>query len=242
MDYYRIALKGQISSFNAQQSMDLCAQGHHLRLRRDRHQPAGRQSRFDVNRNNSRRLRRLQSGLHGRLTVSIWKPVTPSSLPQWGIPGEFRLRTLATHVSSFITTSGVLGTFPQQPPARTAGNAPLERLGNQTYSNDKWSVTFTEQWISDGVLNKQYVQCTSGCPLPTVNNPTINNNFIPGASTSPSAAAITWMSIGGSGKIDNVTNVDPPAIAATAANSNAVNPSLYDTAGRMYRVGVRLNL
>ena len=44
------------------------------------------------------------------------------------------------------------------------------------------------------------------------------------------------------GKIDNVTNIDPPAIAATAANSNAVNPSLYDTAGRMYRIGVRLNL
>jgi len=116
-------------------------------------------------------------------------------------------------------------------------------LGNQTYATEKWSVTFTEQWISDGVLNKQYIQCTSGCPLPTVNNPTINNNFIPGA---------LYFAVGGSynidehwqlfGKIDNVTNVDPPAIAATAANSNAVNPSLYDTAGRMYRFGVRVNL
>ena len=44
------------------------------------------------------------------------------------------------------------------------------------------------------------------------------------------------------GKIDNVTNIDPPPIAATAANSTAINPSLYDTAGRMYRFGVRVNL
>jgi outer membrane receptor protein involved in Fe transport len=166
------------------------------------------------------------------------------SLPEWGIPGEFRLRSLATHVSSFKTTSGVLNTFPQQSAGANSGNTPLWKvLGNQTYSVDKWSVTLTEQFISDGVLNKQYIQCTSGCPLPTANNPTINNNFIPGA---------FYLAIGGSynldenwqvfGKIDNLTNVDPPAVAATAANNNAVNPTLYDTAGRMYRVGVRLNL
>jgi outer membrane receptor protein involved in Fe transport len=116
-------------------------------------------------------------------------------------------------------------------------------LGVQTYSTDTWSITTTEQFISDGVLNKQYIQCTSGCPLPTANHPTINNNFVPGA---------FYFAIGGTydlnehwqlfGKIDNVTNVDPPAIAATAANSNAVNPSLYDTAGRMYRIGIRLNM
>ena len=165
-------------------------------------------------------------------------------LEDWGIPGDFRLRTLATHVSSFKTTSGVLGTFPQQSAGANSGNTPLWKvLGNQTYSTDKWSVTLTERFISDGVLNKQYIQCTSGCPLPTPNNPTINNNFIPGA---------FYLAIGGSynlndnftlfGKVDNLTNLDPPAIAATAANSMGVNPSLYDTAGRMYRIGIRANL
>ncbi|HTC84394.1 MAG TPA: hypothetical protein VK683_08560, partial [Rhizomicrobium sp.] len=89
----------------------------------------------------------------------------------------------------------------------------------------------------------QYIQCTSGCPLPTVNNPTVNNNVIPGA---------FYFNVGGSyninenwqvfGKIDNVTNVDPPSVAAAAANSNAINPSLYDTAGRLYRLGIRLNM
>jgi len=39
-----------------------------------------------------------------------------------------------------------------------------------------------------------------------------------------------------------VTNVDPPSSPAAAANNAGVNPSLYDTAGRMYRLGVRLNM
>jgi len=106
------------------------------------------------------------------------------------------------------------------------------------------SITFSENWISDGRLNTQYIQCTAGCPLPTVNNPTVNNNFIPGA---------FYFNVGGTynldehwqvfGKIDNVTNVDPPAIANAAPNTAmGVNPSLYDTIGRLYRVGVRLNM
>jgi len=116
-------------------------------------------------------------------------------------------------------------------------------LGVQTYAAERWSISFTEQLISDGVLNRQYIQCTTGCPLPTANSPTVNNNFVPGA---------FYLGIGGTynlnenwqlfGKVDNVTNVDPPSIAQAAANSSGVNPSLYDTAGRMYRLGVRVNM
>jgi len=243
LDYYRIALKGQISSFSAQQSMDLCAQGTTSACAAIVTNPAN----GDLRSTSTVITQAIATAFNLASTVTDGFDMEAGynfNLEGWGIPGEFRLRTLATHVSSFITTSGVLGTFPQQSAGANSGVTPLWKgLANQTYATDKWSVTFTEQWISDGVLNKQYIQCTSGCPLPTVNNPTINNNFIPGA---------LYFAVGGSynidehwqlfGKIDNVTNVDPPAIAATAANSNAVNPSLYDTAGRMYRVGVRVNL
>jgi iron complex outermembrane recepter protein len=243
VDYYRIALKGQISNFSAQQSMDLCAQGTITACAAIITNPPG----GNLALSSTVVSQAILTAFNLASTVTDGFDMEASysfNLQDWGLPGEFRLRTLATHVSSFITTSGVLGTFPQQSAGANSGNTPLwKALGNQTYSTDKWSVTFTEQWISDGVLNKQYIQCTSGCPLPTVNNPTINNNFIPGA---------FYFAVGGSynvdehwqvyGKIDNVTNVDPPAIAATAANSNAINPSLYDSAGRMYRFGVRVNL
>ena len=239
-DYYRIALKGQVSSFGAQQSMDLCFQGTTTAC-------AAIVANGPLNLPSTTITQAIATAFNLASTVTDGFDMEASysfSLPEWGIPGEFRLRSLATHVSSFKTTSGVLNTFPQQSAGANSGNTPLWKvLGNQTYSTDKWSVTLTERFISDGVLNKQYIQCTSGCPLPTANNPTINNNFIPGA---------FYLAVGGSynlndnftlfGKIDNLTNLDPPAIAATAANSMGVNPSLYDTAGRMYRIGIRANL
>jgi iron complex outermembrane receptor protein len=243
VDYYRIALKGEISNFNAQQSMDLCVQG-----------TATACAAIITNPPNGNlaspatvitQVIATQFNLASTVTDGFDMEASYRfGLDDYGIPGNFTLRTLATHVSSFKRTSGVLNTIPTQSAGVNGGNTPLWKfLGTQTYSNDLWSVTVTEQFISDGVLNKQFIQCTSGCPLPTANYPTINNNFVPGA---------FYLGIGGSynlnehwqlfGKIDNVTNVDPPAIAATAANSNAVNPSLYDTAGRMYRIGVRLNM
>ena len=155
------------------------------------------------------------------------------------------MRSLVTHVSKFISTSGVLGTVPHEFAGEDSGSIPLWKLyESQTYSTDKWSITFIENYISDGVLNSQYVQCTSGCPLPTVNNPTVNNNFIPGA---------FYLNIGGTYnidehwqafvKVDNVLNHNPPSIASAAPNTdNGVNAVLYDVIGRMYRFGVRLDM
>jgi outer membrane receptor protein involved in Fe transport len=239
-DYYRIALKGEISSFSGQQSMDLCRDGITSAC-------AAIVANGPLNSPATVITQTIQTAFNLASTVTDGFDVEASyrfGLEDWGIPGNFTLRTLATHVSSFKRTSGVLGTVPTQSAGVNGGSTPLwKMLGVQTYSTDLWSITFTEQFISDGVLNKQFIQCTSGCPLPTVNNPTINNNFVPGA---------FYLGIGGTynlnenwqlfGKIDNVTNVDPPAIAATAANSNAVNPTLYDTAGRMYRIGLKLNM
>ncbi|MBA2589124.1 MAG: TonB-dependent receptor [Alphaproteobacteria bacterium] len=243
VDYYRIALKGQISSFAAQQSFDLCFQGTSTACAAIITSPPN----GNLASTSTVVTQAISTAFNLASTVTDGFDMEASyrfTLDDLGLPGNFTLRMLATHVSSFKTTSGVLGTFPQQSAGANSGNTPLWKgLAVQTYSTDRWSITATEQVISDGVLNKQYIQCSTGCPLPTANNPTINNNFIPGA---------FYLGIGGSfnlnenwqlfGKIDNVTNVDPPAVAATAANSNAVNPVLYDTAGRMYRVGIRLNM
>ncbi|HEX4636136.1 MAG TPA: hypothetical protein VH189_08140 [Rhizomicrobium sp.] len=166
-------------------------------------------------------------------------------MENWGIPGQFTLRNLATHVTKFISTSGVLGTVPHESAGENGGSIPHWKFyGIQSYNADRWGITFSENWISDGRLNTQYIQCTSGCPLPTVNNPTVNNNFIPGA---------FYFNVGGTfnlnenwqlfARIDNVTNVDPPAIASAAPNTAmGVNPALYDTIGRLYRFGVRVNM
>ena len=244
VDYYRIGLKGQISSFNAQQTFDLCFNGFTANCNAIITNPAG----GDLTKVSTNITQVIATAFNLASTTTDGFDLETSyrfALEDWGIPGNFTLRSLATHVSKFISTSGVLGTVPHESAGENGGAIPHWKLYEiQSYSADKWSVTLSENWISGGVLNSQYIQCTTGCPLPTVNNPTVNNNFIPGA---------FYFNIGGTysldehwqvfGKIDNVTNVDPPAIANAAPNTAmGVNPSLYDTIGRNYRIGVRLNM
>ena len=244
VDYYRIALKGQISSFSAQQSMDLCFQGFTANCTAIITNPAG----GNLSNTSTVISQVIATSFNLASTVTDGFDVEASyrfNLNDWDIPGSFTLRTLATHVSKFISTSGVLGTVPHESAGENGGSIPHWKFyGIQTYNADRWSITFSENWISDGRLNTQYVQCTSGCPLPTANNPTVNNNVIAGA---------FYFNVGGTfnlndnwqlfGRIDNVTNVDPPAIPSAAPNTAmGVNPALYDTIGRLYRLGVRVNM
>ena len=79
------------------------------------------------------------------------------------------------------------------------------------------------------MFNTTYIQCTTGCPLPTANNPTINYNHMPGA---------FYLDLGGSYeindkwqtyfKIDNVANVDPvpsPPVALPEIATGPIPPS-----------------
>jgi iron complex outermembrane receptor protein len=179
----------------------------------------------------------------------VWRHETLTSLQDWDLPGTVALHALINHTSKFITDSGIIG----QPIMESAGNMTLgaAAAGNvplwkgfftQQYDSDGWGLFLSERWISDGVFNKMYVACTTGCPAPTVARPTININRQDGA---------LYFDIGGSYrldartqayfKIDNVGNVSPPPSPAISAQSYGVNPAYYDVIGRMYRIGLRLN-
>jgi iron complex outermembrane receptor protein len=155
------------------------------------------------------------------------------------VPGDFVIRALGNHISKFQSNSGVPGTITTI--SAGAGSTPSwEWFGTQTYTNNDWSFTVTEKWISEGVLSRASIQCTSGCPLPTANNPTTNYNFVPSE---------FYFGIGGSYnltdrwqtyfKVDNVANVAPPISPSASPNQYGANATLYDTIGRMFHVGFR---
>ena len=154
-----------------------------------------------------------------------------------GLPGSLSLRALATHVINYITNTGLPGTVPVDSAGSNLGNTPHWKwLAVQSYENDKFSLLVQERWFSAGTFANNYVVCQSACPASTVNNPTIDYNYMPGA---------FYVDIGGAYnitrnvtsffKIDNLTNVSPPP------NPNFNNPALYDQIGRVYRAGVRFN-
>jgi hypothetical protein len=174
-----------------------------------------------------------------------------TQLSDWmqDLPGSLSVRSLATHVSKYITNPGI----PNQPlieiAGQNSGSVALWRwIGVESWDTDSWNLTLTERWFSDGQINKSYIQCTTGCPAPTSAVGTINNNHMDGA---------FYLDIGGSYnivksdngllaqvyfKVDNVANLDPvpnPQFGSLPI-SNGANPVLYDTLGRLFRIGVRV--
>ena len=94
------------------------------------------------------------------------------------------------------------------------------------------------------MFNFAYIQCTSGCPTPTLNNPTINSNRMSGAFYVDLAGSCqidghwqTYFKIGNAANVDPVPS--PPLVPG--ANSDGSNPTLCDTVGRMFHVGIRVH-
>jgi iron complex outermembrane receptor protein len=123
VDYYRIGLKGQISSFNAQQTMDLCAQGFTANCAAIITAPPGGNLALPT----TVISQVIATAFNLASTVTDGIDLEASyrfGLEDWGIPGNFTLRSLATHVTKFISTSGVLGTVPHESAGENGGSIP----------------------------------------------------------------------------------------------------------------------
>jgi len=234
-DYYRIALKGGIGSISAQQVMDACAL-HNA--------DACSLITFDAT-NTPIGIRTTKLNLSSIVTdgvdIETSYQANMGDLVSW-MTGDVTLRALATHATKFITNPGLPGV----PVAEAAGDnssnlAHWKGYTSETYATDKWSLSLIQRYISSGTLNRSWVQCTTGCPTPTLNNPTVDYNHVDGA---------FYLDVGGTYnltpgmqfyfKIDNIANLDPPLVPQVNFFANGTNPGLYDTIGRYYRIGVRL--
>jgi outer membrane receptor protein involved in Fe transport len=171
-----------------------------------------------------------------------------TGLAALALPGSFTVRALATRTISFLTDSGIVGTVPVQSAGvnltnnvSSTGIPYWKAYFTQGWDTEKYSLTITERWFSDGHYSNEYIQCQTNCPVSTVAHTTINNNVMKGA---------TYVDIGGtygiSGnvtayfKVDNLLNKSPEPSPQTSVYYGA-NPYLYDVLGRMYRVGLRMS-
>ncbi|WP_294333430.1 TonB-dependent receptor [uncultured Sphingomonas sp.] len=233
VDYYTIKLSGVVSTLSADQIVRFCFEGNQAFC-----------GGFVLN-----------SPVQGGNFINVqpfnlasWKTsgVDIEASYRWarplGLPGNFTVRALGTHVSEFLVRAGIAGVATVDNAGANTGATPSWKwLAIQSYDNDRFSLLVQERWFSDGVFGNQYVVCQSGCPASTGNNPTISRNFMPGA---------FYVDVGGSYKVttgvqayfkvDNLFNVDPAPSPQTNTGLD-VNPALYDTIGRTYRVGVRFN-
>lgn len=168
-----------------------------------------------------------------------------------GLGGDLLLRATATHYLKDYTDTGLSTPTEAAGENSTGGSPPswLYRL-SATYSNDPIAFTLIGRGISSGVYNNSYIECTTNCPVSTVDRRTINNNRIAGAFYVD--ANLTYkFSIAGERSeaffnVSNLFNKDPAIVGqgpdGSAPSIPATNQSLYDLLGRTFRVGVRFRM
>ena len=241
IDYYDIRISDQISTLTAQQEVDLCVAGNQELCSQMLLTSTVPNTNFvRVQAFNLAKVR--DKGFDLELMYR-------TDLSAVGLPGSLMLRALGTHTISFLTDSGIVGTIPVESAGVNLGNGVTsggipnwKAYLTQGWDYDKYSLTITERWFSDGVYSNEYIECQTNCPVSTVVHTTIDSNDMKGA---------TYVDLGGSYsvtdnvsayfKVDNLLDKSPEPAPQTSVAYGA-NPFLYDVLGRMYRIGFRMSL
>lgn len=233
-DYYRIEVDKAIATIQQQQVIDRCYAGNTALCSAIVRDGNGVVTQITVQPVNL--LSETAEGID--IEASYRRPL-------WS--GNLTLRALATHVIERQIDDGI--TVTELAGDNSGSAADWRWLAMASYDNGNYAVSLIGHGVSDGQLENAYVECTSSCPTPSVVNRTIDNNHIAGAVYAD--LSFTYRPINRSDlrnlelffKIDNITDHDPPPVGSIAGVSfvdPGVNPLLYDTVGRTYRAGVRL--
>jgi iron complex outermembrane receptor protein len=166
--------------------------------------------------------------------------------------GDIALRVLATHYTRNFEDDGIVA--PTDTAGQNDGAGPPSWVwrASLTYDLDPFSFALTGRGISSGTLSNANIECTSGCPVSTASNRTINDNQLPSAfyldtnfSYNLSSYADDGMDVEAFLNIKNITNKDPaivPQGPAGSAYGNFSTNGNYDSLGRVFRTGVRFRM
>ena len=164
--------------------------------------------------------------------------------PLWN--GTLTLRALATHVIERRIDDGI--TVTEMAGDNSASAADWRWLGMASYDKGNYAISLIGRGVSSGKLENAYIECSVNCPVSTVANRTIDRNDVSGAVYADLSLTYRLAHRGFKNfelffKVDNLTDRDPPpagGITGASFVDPGANPLLYDTIGRAYRAGVRM--
>jgi outer membrane receptor protein involved in Fe transport len=244
VDYYSISIRDAIGTLSSQNTVNLCYEQNNqaacdnivFRSEGGSNVPATILQRpFNFSRQKAR-------GLDFDLSYTV-----PADI----IPGSLSLRALVTHYIENLVDNGV------EIPVDWAGsnfdgNATPDWVYRVTaiYKLAPVTLTLTGRGISDGVYNNNFIECTTGCPVSTIDHRTINNNHIDGAIYFDGSIAFDFAAGNRSRgqlllAVNNALNRAPSPVGNGPDGNNwpayaETNRYLYDVLGRTFRVAVKL--
>lgn len=241
-DYYDIRISDAIGSLGAQAIVDQCFDGNQTFCGAITRDPVLltiseiKQAPFNfVN----QRARGLDLDARYRFSAS-------DLVASWS--GDLVIRALATRFLENYTSNGV--NVPTDTVGQNAGSGPPKwRYTAQiAYSSDPVTLTVTGRGISSGVYDRSFIECTTDCPTSTVINRTINDNHIDGAFLVDTNLVYAFSRANAEVflNVTNVFNTDPAVVAPGPGGVSfvgaAYNSSFYDGLGRVFRLGLRIQL
>ena len=116
-----------------------------------------------------------------------------------------------------------------------------------SYALDPVTLSLTARAIPHGTINATYVECTTGCPVATTDNPTINKNRVDGRfymDANVSYKLVLGNDVGADifFSAKNLFNADPPPLVTNYFANLATSGTLYDAFGTVYRAGIRFKM
>lgn len=251
IDYYNITLKHRIGSISAQNVANLCYELGVTAYCGNIISNGGTGAGLVVSTIRTQPINFASSKAQG-LDFDVTYDVPLESMDWFGpIPGSLILHGLATNYIQNYLNDGF------NPPTDVAG----VNIGNgtpdwiyrvsATYSTDPWLFDLTGRGVSGGKYANEYVVCTTGCPVSTVANRTANMNSIEGAFLVDATATYSFDAYGAGLEtyfsVKNMFNTEPPPVGngpdgLNTPAYNQTNNNLYDTIGRTFRVGLRVNM
>jgi iron complex outermembrane receptor protein len=244
VDYYSIEIKGAIGSVTSQIIANRCFDGQSVYCNAITYGTSADGSavisKVSLQPFNFAQLKAQGLDFEGSYSMDLADVYAP-------LGGTLSLRAMATDYLENYTNNGI------DPPTDTAGQntgdgPPSWRYHlSATYSNDPWTVSLIGRGVSAGTYSNAYVTCTTGCPLSTVTNTTINNNHIDGAFYVDTTLTYGFEAYGTNVEayfsVQNIANKDPALVAygpaGTAYGNPSTNQGMYDILGRVFKVGVR---
>jgi iron complex outermembrane receptor protein len=247
-DYYHINLKGAITTFSAQQLINLCYAGNNTACGTFTRGTQGGLPLLQFFQGPQNFSTEIAKGFD--IEASYLLPLDTVN-DSWA--GNLGIRALATHYISDYLDSGAVGSIPiEQAGMNSGGSPPKWRFeGAINYVLDPVSITLTMRGVSAGVVNSNFIQCTSGCPASTTNRITVSNNHIDGATyfdlntaykihMGDTAQSELFLSV------RNVMNKDAALVPIGPGNTSYdfhdTNTQLYDVLGRVFRAGIRFKM
>ncbi|GGI73052.1 TonB-dependent receptor [Polymorphobacter multimanifer] len=243
VDYYKVSITGAIGSLNIQQVVNLCFAGNQDACALITATPAGPQQ-FEVRTAPLNLASESTRGLDFEASYRFrFEDLTP------GTSGTFTIRGLATNYISYTVNPGLPGSIVTE----RAGAAGLPSWRYQlsvNYQNERLALSGTMRGVSGGVQNNNWIECQSGCPTSTGDNPTYDDISIAAATYFDLSATY---SLGDNNQfqfffnVRNIFNKDPAVVPAGPTGhpswwNQPIERSQYDILGRVFGAGIRFRI